>query len=243
MSYGKSFVTSAMHPDLVRRAAAGGLIPKPNVWCYFCGYPLGIRPPGGLRGEDPLPFIFVRTHAYSPSCDLAHGFWALMQQTWELPDGTIRMTTAPERMREAVAEPHEILRLLDAFERLREAVATLHTSWIEDTAEQDEEDPAFVADCTVDHGQTLAKISWGQLGVVRLLPWKKTTRVNYSCDGSRYMVLRLGEPHSVFCTPIPYHGVDGIVRFHEVIVPRDAAPVFLGVFARCPKCRKVRQLE
>ncbi len=80
-------------------------------------------------------------------------------------------------------------------------------------------------------------------GVVRLLPWRKTTRVNYEVDGRRYRVYKLGAPYTVMPYPIGYPGIDGITRYRLVCAPRDAAPLVLGTYVRCPKCRGVAPLS
>ncbi len=82
-----------------------------------------------------------------------------------------------------------------------------------------------------------------RMGVVRLLPWKKITRLNYSVDGRRYRVYKLGEPYSIMPCPIAYPGADGVTRYHMLSLPRDAAPLSRGTYVRCPKCRGVSPLE
>ncbi len=243
MSYGESFTEEEFHARFEQRMTTAGLIPKPNAWCYFCGYPLGIRSPRGPRGEISDPFIYVRTHAHavSPGNDL--GDWQSMRHLWELPDGTTQMATLFERMN-AVLETLE--RQLDDLEREdgEEPGGWRRRELRQGLLRELHSDRTAPSAASVERVMARAP-KWEAYGVVRLLPWRKTTRVNYTVDGRRYRVYKLGEPFSIIPLPAHYELADGTTRIREVIVPRDVAPLIRGIYVRCPnaKCRKIRPLE
>ncbi len=278
-------------PHIQRIFTTPGPPPKPNVWCYFCGYPLGIRTGRGPRGESAaLPFVFVRTRAglatTAAGRDVLECMFDVMRHCWELSDGTTEMATYSERatyhgygLNESLIQQLEggqcsvdaglisakSLALYTQLKQERGGVPETPEARNEFVEELNERRGAFdrpslvLENLEMPTGVLLQrpprdeelrinaerlwdKISY-QMGVVRLLPWKKITRLNYSLDGRRYRIYKLGEPYSIMPCPIDYPGADGVTWYRMLSIPRDAAPLSRGTYARCPKCRGVSPLE
>ncbi len=291
MSHGGAFTEDEIGRHVKRIFTTPGPPPKPNVWCYFCGYPLGIRPGRGPRGESAaLPFVFVRIRAGLATTAIGRDepeyMFDVMQHCWELPDGTTVMATYTERSTDCVHGIYERLiqqleggqssvdvglisaELLAIYQQLKQergGVPETPEVRNEFLGELNERRGTFERPNPVwenlqmptgvllqrppsdEDSRIDAKRSWDELhyrmGVVRLLPWKKITRVNYTADGRRYRVYKLGEPYSIMPYAIGYRGVDGVTRYRMLSLPRDAAPLACGTYVRCPKCGGVSPLE
>jgi len=95
----------------------------PNVFCEQCHHPLGIRPPGGPRGEEPPPFIYVRSARHSLVGEM-------LDLEWIAPDGAIQRLPGVTFIAAAIHEEQAGVRHEEA--EARRHLRAMEDEWLDE---------------------------------------------------------------------------------------------------------------
>lgn len=204
------------------RAMPADVVPKPNVACAACRHPLGIRPPGGPRGEVPPPLVYVRGALREPVQQLLLlGFYL----------------------------PHDTAAL---FARLQERGAALLDremltgTWLGAVAgrlgERDRDLAGEIVRRVIVPEEYPGQLwQWWteRIGIVEADRWKKSSRLEHPSEPGATIIVKAVVP---LPAPIYYRGIEGQLEEKVVYVPVDATGLPLGIRVRCPRCRRVQQL-
>ncbi len=190
---------------------------KPSIFCAQCRHPLGMRLPGGPKGEAP-PIVYVRGPGPTPgSCKK---LW------WELLDGRHVQNCSHCRL-------HNTLGLLHAlqFPDTEEHVASCSDRELHELVNHVQHDSEILERVREDWMYAL--------GIAQLIRWKNTALVhNYNA------ILKVDTTRLALATArIPYYQGSAALVHKEAYVPVDGVPLFRGTRGRCPKCGHVQRLE
>lgn len=208
--------------EALLRAMPEGIALKPNVACETCRHPLGIRPPGGPRGEPPPPVVFVRGAIREPA-------QRLLLVGFRMPHNTAALRA---RLRERGAA------LLD-----REM---LNDTWLGAEAaalpEGDRDLAGEIVRRVIVREERPGQLwRWwvDRVGIVQVDRWKKSSRLDHPLDPDTQIIVKGVLPLPV---PIYYAGIDGRLDEKVLYLPVDATMLPRDVRVRCPKCRGVQRL-
>ncbi len=192
---------------------------RPNIRCYSCGHPLGVRPPGGPRGESP-PCVYIRTaRAYTYRCS---PLW------WEVPGDKNQRACVHARYFSTLA----VLEVINAGSDPAH-IAECPERGLHELASRVE---ALVVTGKLDIGE--AGERWTDLlGTVQLIRWKSSAIL----DTGGNVFKMSGDQLAGHRVTVLYSD-DGKVK-KTIWVPGDSTAVFMGTRGRCPKCRHVQRLE